>query len=62
MRRASKYKFVEVMDSAAHLEHLQSIFKEFTPSVVHNKETSLDICGIDLSFQSKPSWIGVATS
>ena len=55
MRRASKYKFVEVMDSAAHLEHLQSIFKEFTPSVVHNKETSLDICGIDLSFQSKPS-------
>lgn len=39
IRRASQYQLEEVMDWAAHLEHLQSILKEFDPSAVPNEET-----------------------
>ncbi len=39
IRRDSQYQQEEVLDWAAHLEHLQAVLKEFNPSDAPNKTT-----------------------
>ena len=39
IKRDSQYQLEEVLDWAAHLEHLQAVLKEFDPIAAPNKET-----------------------
>ncbi len=39
IRRDSQYQQEEVLDWAAHLEHLQTVLKEFDPSGAPNETT-----------------------
>ncbi len=39
IRRDSQYQQEEVLDWAAHLEHLQAVLKEFVPTGAPNKTT-----------------------
>ncbi len=55
IRRNSQYQQEEVLDWAAHLEHLQVVLKEFDPSDALNETTLIRYFreGLRLSIQAQ---------